>query len=76
MLENSRDCPLVKSKIDDFASKIIEIFQQSAKKSFKSYSVLSKKLKIRNHGLVCSSRKLGKNIRLHERIIIFKIVSF
>ena len=43
MLENSRDCPLDKSKIDDFASKINDIFQQSAKKSFKSYSVLSKK---------------------------------
>ena len=43
MLENSRDCPLDKSKNDDFASKIKDIFQQSAKKSFKKYSVLYKK---------------------------------
>ena len=62
MLENSRDCPLDKSKIDDFASKINDIFQQSANSHLKATQFYQKKLKIRNHGLVCSARKLGKNI--------------
>ncbi|MEW8546901.1 MAG: reverse transcriptase family protein, partial [Candidatus Thiodiazotropha sp.] len=71
MLENSRDCLLDKSIIDDFASKIKDIFHQSAKKSFKSYTFLSKKVKHSKpwFGLQCQkNRKKYQTARKNNNI--------
>lgn len=71
MLENSVNRRLNKVQIDNFASKIKNIFQQSAKKSFKKYTVLSKKVKNAKpwFGLQCEkSRKRYQAARKNHSV--------
>ena len=71
LLDNSQNRTLDQNQINIFAAKMEHIFQKSAKQSFKTYAVVSKKVKTLNLGLVYNATKPQKGTILHEKIMLF-----
>ena len=81
LLDNSQNCTLDKNQINIFASKLQHIFQKSAKQSFKTYAVVSQKVKNSKpcFGIQCDKARkryytARKNNALHKSEITKRIM--